>query len=181
MKISSTNLHSQTVRARELKFWEGSPPPTCHVSCVTCHLSHVTCHMSFVIQQKIIILRRDEASRWKVCYQRDLIRLVSICSIHLYPKYNSFICNPLRQRGSSFPAGPVFISKEWLTEHRTSLKYENINDVIENIFCDIFILANIYLHISWSNIYGNNYIQIFNCPPKKYLLHTPFFGWFTLK
>ena len=27
---------------------DGSPPPTCHVSCVTCHtqMSHVKCHMS---------------------------------------------------------------------------------------------------------------------------------------
>ena len=27
---------------------EGSPSPTCHVSCVTCHMSHVMCHMSRV-------------------------------------------------------------------------------------------------------------------------------------
>ena len=26
---------------------QGSPPPTCHVSCVPCHMSHVTCHVKF--------------------------------------------------------------------------------------------------------------------------------------
>ena len=51
VKISSTNLHSVTVRARELKFWEKvhfPPPVICHVSHVTCHVSRVTCHMSHV-------------------------------------------------------------------------------------------------------------------------------------
>ena len=50
VKIYQTNLHS--LAARKLIFFrEGSPPPTCHMSCVTCHLSHascVTCHMSKV-------------------------------------------------------------------------------------------------------------------------------------
>ena len=27
---------------------EVSPPPTCHMSCVTCHMSHVTSHMLHV-------------------------------------------------------------------------------------------------------------------------------------
>ena len=46
---SSKHLHSQTVRARGLKFWEDvhcSSPSTCHVSCVMCHMSCVTCKMS---------------------------------------------------------------------------------------------------------------------------------------
>ena len=40
-----------------------------------CHLSRVTCHMSFFlfIQKK---LQSDGASRWSVCYQRGLPRLV---------------------------------------------------------------------------------------------------------
>ena len=58
MKISSTNLPSQTITARKLKFWEKVhiPPPIsyhvsnvmCHVSQATCHISHITCHISHV-------------------------------------------------------------------------------------------------------------------------------------
>ena len=54
VEISSEHLHYQTVKARELQFWEKVhlPQPvlchmsrvTCHVSPVTCHVSHVTCH-----------------------------------------------------------------------------------------------------------------------------------------
>ena len=38
---------SQTVRAKELSFWENAHPPahvTCQVSHVRCQVSHVTCH-----------------------------------------------------------------------------------------------------------------------------------------
>ena len=45
---SSKHHNSQTVRARELKFWENAHPPphvTCHVSRVTCRMSHITRHM----------------------------------------------------------------------------------------------------------------------------------------
>ena len=44
VKISSSNLHSQTIRVRKLKFGEKVhlPPP------VTSHLSHVMCHVSCV-------------------------------------------------------------------------------------------------------------------------------------
>ena len=42
-----------------------SPPMTCHVSCVTCHISHV-----------IFLLQIGAASRWRVCYQQGLPRLV---------------------------------------------------------------------------------------------------------
>ena len=49
MEISSVHLHSQTVRARKLKFLEKvhlSPPVMCKVSHVMCHVSHVTSHVS---------------------------------------------------------------------------------------------------------------------------------------
>ena len=55
---SSKHCLSQTVKARELKFWENVHPPpfvkchmshvTCHMSCVRCHVSDVTCHLSHV-------------------------------------------------------------------------------------------------------------------------------------
>ena len=44
-----------------------------HVSCVTClmcHMSHVKCHIFLNLQSGI-------ARQWRVCYQRDLPRLVS--------------------------------------------------------------------------------------------------------
>ena len=51
MKIYSSNLHSQVVTARELKFLQKLhllPPVMCQVSDVTCHMSDVTCHLSYV-------------------------------------------------------------------------------------------------------------------------------------
>ena len=48
---SSKDLHSQTVRARDLKFWEQvhcPPLVTCQMPYVMCHMSRVTCHKSFV-------------------------------------------------------------------------------------------------------------------------------------
>ena len=52
-EMSSIHCLSQTVRPREVTFWEcfPHPPPTCvpcHVSRVMCHMSHVTCHMTYV-------------------------------------------------------------------------------------------------------------------------------------
>ena len=41
---------SQTIRVRELKFWENVHPPqhvTCHMSPVMCHKTNVTCQVSY--------------------------------------------------------------------------------------------------------------------------------------
>ena len=58
----------------------------CHVSHVRCHMSPVPCHMSpvtrqifFLIKEKNILNKigqRGGVSRWRVCYQRGLPRLV---------------------------------------------------------------------------------------------------------
>ena len=51
VEISPKHLHSQSIRARDLKFLEIvhlPPRVTRHMSCVTCHMSFVTGHMSFV-------------------------------------------------------------------------------------------------------------------------------------
>ena len=49
-------------------------PTLCHMSCVTCHVSHVSCHM---LRISFSFFRQSVgASRWTVCYQRDLPRLV---------------------------------------------------------------------------------------------------------
>ena len=48
---SSNHFPTQTVKARELKFWESFDPPPCvtfHVSHVSCHMSCIMCHMSCV-------------------------------------------------------------------------------------------------------------------------------------
>ena len=100
--ISSTNLHSQTVRAKELIFERRSTSPylsrvRCHMSGVTCHVSHVTCHMSRVMCQIFLFFffffffgQSGEASQGRVCYQRGLPRLVYstnrviICAFHVF-------------------------------------------------------------------------------------------------
>ena len=92
MKISSEHPHSQTGRARDLKFWENVhlPPSvmchmssgTCLVSRVTCHMSHVRCHMLHIIlyKKKFCIKKNKNknagACQWRVCYQRGLPCLV---------------------------------------------------------------------------------------------------------
>ena len=98
VQISFKHYHSQTWRARELKFWESVHPTICvkcHVSCVMCHVSPVTCHVSavtciifflvylliFYVPKKIFWKKNGHsggASRWRVCYQRGLPRLVYI-------------------------------------------------------------------------------------------------------
>ena len=47
-KQSSKHLYFQNLNKGPDIFREGSPPPTCHASCVTCHMSHVMCHVSHV-------------------------------------------------------------------------------------------------------------------------------------
>ena len=100
MEISSVHHHSQTVRARELTFWEKVhllQPVMCHVSeswnCgrmftpnnmshVTCHMSHVMCHMSRVTchMSRVIchVSQNDGASRWRVCYLSSLNQTIKI-------------------------------------------------------------------------------------------------------
>ena len=58
---------------------------TCHMSRVTCHVSHVTCHMSRVTKKKKKLKKNGKsggASRWRVCYQRGLPRLVNVLTSH---------------------------------------------------------------------------------------------------
>ena len=54
MVISSDHLHSQTVPARKLKFWQKVyfPLPVMrHLSCVMWYVSRVPCHISCVIKK----------------------------------------------------------------------------------------------------------------------------------
>ena len=51
VKISSSKLHSQKVRAREMTFLKKvhlPPPVMCQMACVICHVSCVSCHVSCV-------------------------------------------------------------------------------------------------------------------------------------
>ena len=62
----SQHHKSQTVRDRDLKFWHNVH----YQSWDMCHVAHVTCHVSHVI------FFIGGASRWRVCYQQGLPRLV---------------------------------------------------------------------------------------------------------
>ena len=98
LKISLKHCQSQTGRAKKLKFWENVHPTTCvmcHMSYVTCHVSRITCHVSNVFSFSFsfffsfflfFYLKKigqcGGASRWRVCCQRGLPRLVlCICTI----------------------------------------------------------------------------------------------------
>ena len=62
------------------------------MSCVTCHMSHVMCHMSRVTCKIFFLLiffgQSGESSRWRVCYQRGLPRLVSISPVMVRPSFS---------------------------------------------------------------------------------------------
>ena len=62
---------------------EFSPPTKCHMSHVMCQVSGVRCQVSHVIFFILLFffLQSGEASRWRVCYQRGLPRLVFIVSL----------------------------------------------------------------------------------------------------
>ena len=74
---SSKYLHSKTVKARELTFWENvhlPPCVMCRMSRIMCHVWPVTCHVSYVTISFSFsfFLQRGEASQLRVCYQRGL-------------------------------------------------------------------------------------------------------------
>ena len=114
VEISSEHLHSQTVRARELKFWEKVhlPPPE------LCHVKHATCHMSCVILffLNLFVGQSGEARRWRVCYQRGLPRLVFV-KLEIKTKLNfvkfkpNISAEPLCQNSLHFPF------KLWPAQH----------------------------------------------------------------
>ena len=51
---------------------------TCHVSRVMYHMSHVMCQISHDFNFNFFFGQSGETSRWRVCYQRGLPRLVLI-------------------------------------------------------------------------------------------------------
>ena len=79
---SSKHHKSQTVRARELKFWENVHPPpcvTCQVSSVTCPVSHGRCHISGVMCQVSCHMSHVTCQIFIYiffCHQQDLSTLV---------------------------------------------------------------------------------------------------------
>ena len=80
-KRFTINCPISPVRARELKFWQKFHlpwPVRCHVSCVTYHMSCVTCHMWRVLCHffSSFFGKGGEISRWRVCHQWGLPRLV---------------------------------------------------------------------------------------------------------
>ena len=67
---SSRHCLSQTVRAKELTFWENVHPPLC----ITCHLSCVMYNTFFLL----LLWQSGWASQWRVCYQRGVSCIVSM-------------------------------------------------------------------------------------------------------
>ena len=79
----------------------------CHLSHVTCHVSCVKCHVSHV--EKENEGQRGGASRWRVCYQRGLLRLVFIVKglkkVIIYSVLTSFCIANYKNNGRSL-TGP---------------------------------------------------------------------------
>ena len=86
VQISAKHCQSQTGKARELKFERMFIPN--YVSCVMCKVTRVTCHFFLFILKKNIYIyfflslncfgKKCGATRWRVCYQRGLSRLVCL-------------------------------------------------------------------------------------------------------
>ena len=83
-QVLHVTSNSQTVRARELKFWEKVhlSPVTCQMSRVRCHISHVTCQMSLFLVFFSLSFFGGEVmklvvTRWRIFYQRGQPRLVT--------------------------------------------------------------------------------------------------------
>ena len=79
----SKHHYNQTVRARELTFWENVHPPlfvTCQMSIVRCHISCVMCLVSGVRCVMFCFFCRQSiwSSWWRVFYQRGRPCLVYI-------------------------------------------------------------------------------------------------------
>ena len=55
---------------------EGSPPTTCHMSCVTSQVSHVMCQVSGVNVKCHILIFFGQSGGIRFCYQQGLPRLV---------------------------------------------------------------------------------------------------------
>ena len=88
---SSKPLHSQTVQARDVKFWENVHLPTCVmclVSCVVCHVSHITCHMSKVTCNMSHIKHFKLAGKWSAINGAYPVKFI-ICII---PHLSAFFC-----------------------------------------------------------------------------------------
>ena len=66
--------NAQTVKIRELTFWENVHPPRC----VTCQVSAVNCHMTGVtfLVSAVTYKKKVGASWLRICYQWDLLCLV---------------------------------------------------------------------------------------------------------
>ena len=82
VETSSEHLHSQTVRARKLKFWEKINlllPVMCHMSCVTCHVSCVMCHVSLVQCHMSCVTKRKEKKEKRKKYK--VVKLVGEGSV----------------------------------------------------------------------------------------------------
>ena len=78
---------------------------TCHVSCVTCHMSHIKKQdkifgIKNINNKKIYFIfgqsgQSGGAIRWRVCYQRGLLRLVLNIFFSIFPKGTCNVFLPL--------------------------------------------------------------------------------------
>ena len=79
--FKSSKYHkSQTLRARNLKFWGNIHPHnmshgTCHVSCVICHMSHFACYVSYVTCIYLLLLLNINSKKisTRTKYQQGLL------------------------------------------------------------------------------------------------------------
>ena len=80
--ISSTHLHLQTKRARELKLLEYVHP--LHVSHVTSHMSRVTSHTSHISHQMSCVMSNIYINIYSLCSQNKIV------TVFLQAFFNNF-------------------------------------------------------------------------------------------
>ena len=143
MKISSKYLHSQNVTAKDLKFERRFTSPQfsrvmSQMSSVTYQLSHVTCHIFLLI---FFFFNIGEASRWRVCYQQGLPRLVFLNSLLSLVMATSTISSPSNGSSSIFI---IFHQGLYCPNYQTEVLVSNMFSTIATIPKNTACLSSLF-------------------------------------
>ena len=127
---------------------------TCHVSRVTCQVSGVRWQVSFVrwcvLFCLFLILQSGGASRWRVCYQRGLPRLVFTDLESQQPGFSEFV----KLLGVQNILGAVLPFEEISSFLRLVIRINALDTNIKNCNCCCVNFSFYYVQIIKNEIRG---------------------------
>ena len=124
---------------------------TCHMSRVTCHVSRVTCQVSHVRCQMFFFFGQNgRASRWRVCYQRGLPRLVNWL-IHSFS-------NPFPpDLQITFPANPKELGSWNFDRMFTLYQVSHVRCQVSRVRCQLsYVRCRMSCHIFFLFFFGQS-------------------------